>query len=354
MLIHFVATIDQISAENPEEIEQLISNLLRASSTGAHLVVVDRMICDWVKAHLSLNNREVAQLDRLKELYTQRGGLPSIARSILEVEVGNAPLAEHQPHKYRIGHQPFLSGNYLEAAKLLVEHIENDGDMLELILSETRKRHAVRAYNFDKLHGGGADIAACLRIEIPLQHVVVSVVDSDKVAPCDTASATKRNLDREAAKQTFVGMVCETPCKEAENYIPLDVLRAHRQRICPGYVCFDELDRLVSAQTVVGASDCIWLYFDLKRGIEAGKLDAISSPPVSAWLRERYQLGEDSFSDIEITGFGDAILRQFLNCGEAVRDFVAFMKTPYWRTHFADFFDLIYWYFAAEKKLRSV
>ena len=120
MLIHFVATIEQISAENPEEIERLISNLLRASSTGTHLVVVDRMICDWVKAHLSFNNREVAQLDRLKELYTQRGGLPSIARSILEVEVGNAPLAEHQPHKYRIGHEPFLSGNYLEAAKLLV------------------------------------------------------------------------------------------------------------------------------------------------------------------------------------------------------------------------------------------
>jgi hypothetical protein len=110
----------------------------------------------------------------------------------------------------------------------------------------------------------------------------------------------------------------------------------------------------LAAQTVVGASDCVWLYFDLKRGIEADKLDAITAPPVSDWLRERYQLGEGKFSDIDIVGFGDAILRQFLNCGEAVRDFVAFMKTPYWRTHFADFFDLIYWYFAAEKKVRSV
>jgi len=204
------------------------------------------------------------------------------------------------------------------------------------------------------LHGGGADISACLRVEIPHQRVVVSVVDSDKVAPSDTPSATKRNLDREANRQTFVGMVCETPCKEAENYIPIGTLRAHRQRICPEFQSFEALENLITDQGTPDASDCVWLYFDLKKGIESDKLDAISDPPVANWLRERYQLGEGQFSDVEIGGFGDSLLRQFLNCGEAVKDFVAFMKSPYWTTHFADFFDLIYWYFAAEKKARSV
>lgn len=353
MLIYFNATVDQVSSEKTEEIEGLISSLLHASSKGTHLIVIDRKVCVWAKECLNFNQREIAQLDRLRELYTQRGALPSNARVILEVEVGSAQLLEYAPHKYRIGHQPFLNGRYLESARLLVEHIENDGDMLELVLNEIRRRHPISSYNFLRLHGGGADIAACLRFEIPQQRVVVSVVDSDKVAPCDTTSATRRNLDREAARQTFVGMACESPCKEAENFIPLSILNAHRQRICPEYGCFDALENLVTGQTVSGSSDCFWLFFDLKRGVEADKLDTFSTPPVSDWLHRKYQLGDDTFSDIQITGFGDGILRQFLNCGEAVKDFIAFMKTPYWQTHFESFFDLIYWYFAAEKKARS-
>jgi hypothetical protein len=354
MLIFFNATVDQVLAEEPEEVELLISNLLHASTSGAHLIIIDRKVCSWAKENLDFNGREQAQLDRLRESYTQRGTLHLSARVILEVEVGSTQLVEHAPHKYRIGHRPFLNGRYFEASRLLVEHIENDGDMLKLILSETRRRHLISSYDYLLLHGGGADIAACLRVEIPEQRVIVSVVDSDRVAPCDTSSATKRNLDREAAKQTFVGMVCETPCKEAENYIPLGILNAHSQRLCPEYAYLNELEQLVEGQSVLGPSDCFWLFFDLKRGVEAGKLGAVSIIPVADWLRQKYQLGDDGFSDIQITGFGDGILRQFLSCGEAVKDFVAFMKTAYWRTHFGDFFDLIYWYFVAEKKARSI
>lgn len=353
MLIYLNATVDQLAAGNPAEIENLFSDLLLASMNGTHFVIIDRRMCDWAKENLNCNNREQAQLDRLKELYTQRGSLPSIARSILEVEIGQLQLTETTPHKYRIGHQPLLNGSYLEDARLLVEHIENDGDFLKIILNETRRGHSIRDFRFSLLHGGGADIAACLRVEIPNRHVVVSVVDSDKVAPSDRPSATKRNLDREANNQTFVGMVCETPCKEAENYIPIDTLRAHSQRICPEFESFEALESLLAVQNVSGASDCVWLYFDLKKGIESDKMDAISNPPVINWLHEKYQLGEGQFSDIEIGGFGDAVLRQFLNCGEAVKDFVTFMKSPYWKTHFADFFDLIYWYFVSEKKARS-
>ena len=39
---------------------------------------------------------------------------------------------------------------------------------------------------------------------------------------------------------------------------------------------------------------------------------------------------------------------------EAVRDFVSFMRSSYWKTHFEDFIDLIYWYFASEKKVRVI
>ncbi|MBB5724075.1 hypothetical protein FHS72_003725 [Loktanella ponticola] len=65
-------------------------------------------------------------------------------------------------------------------------------------------------------------------------------------------------------------------------------------------------------------------------------------------------MGERTFSDLVMPGFGDGILRQFLDCGQAIRDFVAFMGSEYWKLHFADFFDLVCWYFAASKMARSI
>ncbi|WP_417274302.1 hypothetical protein [Celeribacter halophilus] len=353
MLIYLDSTVDQLAAENPVEIEELISELLLASIYGRHLILLDRAICDWAKDSLNLGGREIAQLDRLKALYSQRGTLPQTALSYLKVETGETLLTEISPHKYSIGHRAFLDANYVRDSNLLIEHIENDGEMLKIILREASRRHPAPTYAFQALHGGGADIAACLRVEIPKRHVVVSIADSDKVAPNDKTSVTKRNLEREAERQTFVGMVCETPCKEAENYIPLTILRTHQQQLCPEFSSIDSLETLIQNQDVAGKSDCLWLFFDLKKGIQAEKLDRIQNPPVAAWLAQKYQLGGRRFSDIEISGFGDGILRQFLDCGEAIKDFVKFMKTPYWATHFADFFDLVLWYFASEKKARG-
>lgn len=354
MLIYLNFSVDEAAAADPQELELLISGLLQTTANGLHLVIINRKLCEWAKETINFNNRELAQLDRLREFYTQTGGLVSIAKSILRIEIGDAQLAEYDAHKYRIGHRAFLRSNYSEASRLLIEHIENDGDMLELIFSEMSKKHPVRSYNYIRLHGGGADIAACFRIEVPNQRVIVSVVDSDKVASCDTSSTTKRHLDREAERQTFIGTICETPCKEAENYIPLNILINHARKICPSYTSFGELIYLVENQEINGASDCLWLYFDVKRGVEGDKLSSIRNPEVSEWLRNKYQRRDGDFSGFEIPGFGDSILRQFLNCGEAIRDFTEFLKTQYWNVNFSGFFDLLYWYFAADKKSRAI
>lgn len=352
MIIFLNTTVEQISTENQDEIDLLFSELLRASQLGLHLILINRRVCNWALDNLSLNNREKAHLAHIKSSFTQNGSLLDVAKSILYIEVGGFQLTEREPHKYYIGITSFLRGDYLSAPGLLVEHIENDGDLLKLIFSEMRRRHSVKNFNLQLLHGGGADITACLRTELSNQRIVVSIVDSDKVAPCDSSSATKNNLVREASRQTFIGMVCETPGKEIENFVPFEILYEHRRRICPNYTCFNTLENLLTRENIRAPLDSLWLFFDIKKGIEADKLNGLCNPTVQTWLQDKYHLDTPSFDELNIHGFGEAILRQFLNCGEAIKQFVKFVKTEYWAQHFHEFFDLVYWYFASEPKKR--
>jgi len=272
----------------------------------------------------------------------------------MEVTLGERQLEETAPNKYRIGHVSLLRGNYLSESKLILENVENDGDMMDLVLRETGKSQEVRFYHFLRTHGGGADTPTCFRATIPEQRIFVTIVDSDRKAPMDGDSQTYRNLIREAARQVYAGMVDSTPCKEAENFVPLSILRDHRQQICAGYGNFGALDTLLDRQNITCPSDCLWLFFDVKKGIEADKLNAVGNPDVRSWLEAKFLTDGQSFDELDIEGFGDGILRQFLNCGAAVGEFVKFLKSGYWAEHFGTFFTDIYWYFVAEKPRATV
>lgn len=354
MLIFLTATPDSLSQFDPDQIEELFSELLRASSQGLHMVVLTRAQCDWARETLDLNTREKAQLQHLKTLYTQRGNLPKRAPCFMEVTLGEQQLEEVTPNKYRIGHIPLLRGSFLTEAKFILENVENDGDMLDIILKETGKSQDIKYFHFLRAHGGGADTPTCFRAAIPEQRVIVTLVDSDKKAPMDGNSQTYRNLIREANRQMFVGMIDATPCKEIENLVPFSILRDHRQRICSGYENFENLQTLLDRQSISYPTDCLWLFFDVKKGIEAEKLAAVANPDVRSWLDIKFLEDEQSFYDLQISGFGDGILRQFLNCGAAVKEFVQFIKGEYWAEHFGMFFANIYWYFVAEKPRATV
>ena len=354
MLVSLNATVDQLSATPLDQLEILFSELLRASSNGIHCIVIDRRICEWAKTNLDLNGRELAQLTRLKAEYAEKGSLIALAKCLLQVEVGDLQLSEGPLHIYTIGHMQFIRGNFLEDARLLVEHIANDGDMINLILGQHSRKHPVKSFNMQIMHGGGADIATCFGIEIPKQHVIVGLVDSDKFAPSDQLSTTRRRMDAQSERQTYIGMTCELPCREIENLIPFEIIRSHMGRICPQYQSFDELSDLIQAEVIGGKSDSLWMYLDLKKGIQPERLNRVQDANTRDWLLARFGVTGDDFHEVSITGFGDGLLRQFLGCGEAVKDFVTFMRGRHWRFHFEDFFDLIYWYFASEKRTRII
>jgi hypothetical protein len=213
-----------------------------------------------------------------------------------------------------------------------------------------RRDHPVKHYCFKAVNGGGTAITANFRAELRNQNITVTVVDSDKLAPCDSCSATKTNLQREAAAQTFLGVLCETPCREIENFIPFSILKNFSKKICPNYKCFDDIENLLNSEKSSDIKNSIWLYLDLKEGIKSEKLNSITNVYVRDWLSKKFKCENNVFEDIEIEGFGPSVLRQFLNCGEALSSFSKYIMSEIWKKEFYEFFDIIYWHFVACQK----
>ncbi|OUS03886.1 hypothetical protein A9Q96_16995 [Rhodobacterales bacterium 52_120_T64] len=287
MLLYLETNAEILADESSEQIELLFSELLLASMNGIHFVVIARPLCNWADQNLHLNKRETAHLKRLKHDFAQRGSIPKSAPCFIQIRIGDNALEEYDDDKYRIGHIALLRSDLLSDARLLLEHIENDGDLIDVILSEICRSQPIKNIKLQRMHGGGADIVTCFRHALLERRVTVCIADSDKYAPCDTHSATVRNLTREADRQTFVGAVCESLGREAENYIPIEILSSHRRRICPEYTSFNILDGLLRRQQIAGRLDCLWLFFDIKRGAEVDKLLAIVNPPRKALVRRK-------------------------------------------------------------------
>nr|WP_321457235.1 hypothetical protein [uncultured Cohaesibacter sp.] len=353
MLIEINFDTGKICEQYIEDLSFLFSEVLRSSILGFNLIVIRRDICTWAIDNLSLNRREQSHLLHLKNVFSQNGSLVRLAKSKLTIELGTRQLEEISSNNYIIGHVPILRSHYLEKPLLLIEHIENDGTFFSEILHGMRREQPVKEICFQPVNGGGATITACFREELKNQKILVTVIDSDKLAPCDGCSTTMSNLRREAARQTYLGIVCETPCREIENFIPFSLLYDHRGRICPNYNCFEKVDSILNNEVNSSLSNSIWLYFDIKEGATLKSITSKGNDEVKNWLFEKYksQISEDE--EFKIDGFGPSILNQFLRCGEAVKDFSKFTKkNELWKNAFSDFFELIYWHFVSSSKSR--
>ncbi|WP_417452256.1 hypothetical protein [Kiloniella sp.] len=349
MLIIFDVPRLELERENLDIIENLYSELLRASINGIHLVVMTREVSNWGLENLSLNRRETAHLKLIKQIYTQNAGLIEISFCSLSIEIGEDGLTEPTPHNYRISHKELLEGNYLSESILLVENIENDGQLYKHILGEVKNSHKVKSFNFSLRNGGGSTIVSVFQHEIQNEKVVVCICDSDKYAPNDTISSTYRNLKGLSRRHKFIGLLSETIGREAENIIPLDIIKD--TYLCPNYENYDQLEELLELQNTAIHNDCLWLFLDIKNGLNGEELLQRGKLPATLqWIQSKYLRDNNSeILNIDVPGFGDAVIGQFLNSWEAKSAFHSFFRSNYWTLHFKEFFEQIYWYFVSNK-----
>lgn len=350
MLISFEATDEELSGQPEPEIEELFSELLRASRRGYHFVLIDRRTSDWGLNNLTLNNREKAHLEALKSGFTQRGQLRRQAEFQLQIGLGSFGL-EKRGKVYTIGHIALLRGEYLEKSILLVENAEGDGELIKNIFYTLRRSHPVKDYSVEIRHGGGSTIVPVFDDLMRTKRITVCVADSDRVSPLSPDSSTVKALSKTAQLQTFVGALFVTLCREIENHLPFELIRKHK--VCPQYPDFDKLAHLIQNQQVAKADERLWLSFDVKKGFVGAALDTKNhSDEVRQWLEANFCQGQLP-STWNVAGFGEAVLGEFMKSGPAMSEFALHVHTEDWRCYFGDFFDEMLWFFAAEKKIAT-
>lgn len=347
MIIYLEASTQELLESPLHEIEELFSELIRSSLRGYHLILIDRQACDWALANLKLNSREQAHLYTLKGIFTQKGSLRQIARCVLHIGVGSFGL-QKLGSNYQIGHIPLLRGDYLDKSILLVENEENDGEFARQVFHALRRDHAVKNFTFETRHGGGSTIVSVFDAHLRSKRILVCLADSDRYAPCGPVSSTVNALVKTASLQTFVGELFITLCREVENHIPNELIQLHK--ICPEYKDFDLLRKLINMQAKTSPIENIWFWFDAKHGFFGGEvLRKKHSSSVESWICQNF--GQDNdISSVSISGFGEALLQQFLKSGEAMRDFATYVQSDAWKAAFGNFFEDIMWYFAADQK----
>lgn len=352
MLLIFDPPLIQLTNCDQKTMGVLFAELARISSAGLHFVVIGRKTCDWALLQLDLSGREKSQITRLKQSYTQSGGIIGIAKCALTIDVEGKELIETAPSFFSIGVEKFLNSEYTKESVLLVEHIENDGLFYEHIFESLRKLVAIKYHKVDIKNGGGTTIVACLRDEIAKNRAVVCLLDSDKYSPSDTQSSTAKKACKTAAKQVYVGSVMETVGREIENFIPLSIYQDH---LFPDYGHYPLLHQLLDKQDIECFGDCLWLFFDIKQGLDGNALaQKTLSPETIEWIEKKFSSGKQELKDIQIPSIGNATMSQFNALGASKSSFHRFMRSRYWLDHFQNFFIHLYWFFVAEKPRSSV
>jgi len=270
------------------------------------------------------------------------------------VKVSTIGLQNVEQNNYEISHRTFLRGNYTDEPVLLVENTANDGEFITQVLNIVKRSHPARHFAFALRHGGGSTIVDCFKEELRSQRITVCIVDSDKFSPHNFPSATLRALDGAANQNSYVGGVFPTPCKEIENFIPLDLIERHR--LCPTYPDFDTLKSLIQRQDTGGAAqNACWLYFDLKVGLSGTAVLAKGlHADIEAWVRQQFTVDNSRLEDTVIAGFGPNILRSFLNSNPAINDYKNFTRTSIWNAVFAPFLENISWFLAADRRKSAI
>ncbi len=361
MIFQLQCTIEELTGACRVELQDVFSNLINADRSGKHFFVLQRKLCKWATENLELSGNDFSHLELIREQYTVRGGLLNIACVYVKVTIGDGPVTYDRKNTFSIGHQRLLEGkDLLNKSCLIVEDFESDGQLYNCIFKMMTKTTNVPSIELQLEHGGGSKIHRVFKSKIEEPRIAVCIVDHDKLAPMDKVSKTakevdkiytNRNININTDNQRFIGLGISTIGRELENHIPYHILK----KTNTSYPDFDKLDELVSQVGCVSPENCFWQYFDIKNGFNGSKLKTKlkNSVDVRNWICEKVGCEYETIERIHISGFGDRVVKTFLENPEALGDFHKFVRSHYWQSMFGAYFEELLWYFAAPEYARS-
>ncbi|WP_170468127.1 hypothetical protein [Ruegeria arenilitoris] len=332
--------------------EELLTEVARSSRCGNHIFVLQRKLAKFASEQECLADLHRAEFRKLSQAAAQNFSLLSKAAGYVEIKIGDQFQTNTRENSWTVGHRKLLHGRLLEKPRLILEDAHSDGEVYALVLGKGTVVGREMQIEFDACHGGGNQTFRRLREQVQAGAVSICICDNDMLAPGSARSETFNKAETEANKCEFVGGFFNPPYREIENLIPIEILRECYPRVSPKRL--DKLQKLIADQDEVEQGDCLWLYFDVKEGVEGEKL--IEKCPNSAsqnWLASKYTNGDiGCLTDVSFPGFGDSVVSTLLDSGPALKEFHKFLRSDYWAQHLQPFFEQIAWYLVGEKKAR--
>lgn len=342
MIFEISATAADLEAANRQQLHDVVSDLLQSHRQAHHLVIVARNCADWLIANGDFNARDRAMLLRLRSEYTQTAGLLISAAMRITVAPAHSLGPVVDTNRIVIGLNDVNWTYLLQRVNLIVEDAEYDGRLYDAIFKATKGKIGAPNISFDKRNGGGTGIFHVWRHQIAEGHIVCLVADSDRRHP-DSAIPAKfgEALSFAGEAGSPFAWCMPLPCLEIENLIPVKILR---ELPCvfekPHEI--DALEKIETSERSAGIDPLkrFWLYFDLKQGIKNS--DLLSSTPagMGEWYVSRKAVGG---SMATYRGFGENVLHQVVNNGEALGKFVREILTRGWWDTFGGFFSFVLW-----------
>lgn len=345
MIIHFDITAAQAATANQNFLLTCVSEALRAHRFGYHLVIINREAADYCAGTLDLTSIDRATLKRLRSDFTQTAGLT--AQATFYIRIADLPPGTIR----KIGNaielsidQAFRGGVY-DKTVLLVEDEHTDGPLLKFLLDNLSKKVVGRLpLSFQPFHGGGERIPDIARSRVRERRIVCAVVDTDRKFPDGTPSLKMRRLHQISEDESWpLIFVNATPCKETENFIPIDVvalLECAQGRGTEISIVTNITEREQNAG--VAPTDAFWLYFDIKSGCNHEQVANLLHEPEKKWILTKIAYAQIE-SPFAIAGFGGHVVPQVLNTNAACARFREELRRNDWWQVFGGFISNIAW-----------
>ena len=362
MFIVVDLTVENLAEMGDLQVSQLFERVAIASQTGKHWIYVPYKVVESLMKTQILSVSALAPLTKIGEESFQYGDiLADDTIPKLTIKYGPDEFKSGFGNQIIIGHRNVINGNYLSEPLLVVEDIGNDGDFYDFILNEEAKRINFSKPNFDFANlGGKAKLGKVMEKFSEQKRIVVFVIDQDSVVKISEVELEHRQtqLEKILNNGNCAGFVKFTPSHELENFLPISIVERVGKNVSSDQLA--NLKRLIQNQGRVKSGDCLWLYYDVKKGIN-GKKDKSGAIGIKnyenftaedkKWLCDKYNIVEleTEIEKLQFPGFGEKVIPQFLKYQNYQESFVLYINSSfegfnYWNHHFGDWLKTMLWY----------
>lgn len=333
--------------------EEALGAILQAHRRGNHFVVLPRALCSQLLSSVPLTRANRATLEQLEQEYTQTGHLLRSSQFSINIRgFSQSPISEAQGQiNIPINNSDLFE--VLEKPVLILEDFESDGDFYYFIMENLAREGLNFRFSCDPFHGGGDSIMRITQRKLSERRIVITIVDSDRLAPCTNCqkSVSINAMKEASAWPLFFGLV--TPCSEVENFIPLEVIQELSVPHAASTLSLLFSIRDKERQNSIPATDFYAIWFDYKNGLNPELFNRIGDPAVRSWISDRLSLANFDPAVGNLPGFGSAVLRSIINSDRSRRKFRNSIKSAEWIRVFGDFVSYLKWLLAAASPRRT-